>query len=164
MAAPGGPYVIDGEICALDPQGRSNFELLRTRASRRRYVPGTQVTFMVFDMMVCNGTDVMRLPLVERKALLKEVLAGVGTTTVLYQSEFPADASLFEAFVMSLKLEGFLAKKRLSTYQPGPERSRDWLKIKRKGAVKPGRFERRSSGWLALLGGFHRGSCLVGGL
>jgi bifunctional non-homologous end joining protein LigD len=55
--------------------------------------------------------------------------------------DLPADAALFDQAVMPLQLEGFVAKRKASPYQPGV-RSPDWLKVKRKGAVPPERFKR----------------------
>jgi len=62
---------------------------------------------------------------------------------VLFVQHFDADASLFQRFVVAYELEGFMAKRRDSPYQPGV-RSPDWKKIKRKGAVEPQRFKQRA--------------------
>jgi ATP-dependent DNA ligase len=128
---PGGHWVVDGELCVLDSSGRSDFDRMQERASRRRWVPGMQVTFMVFDLLVREGRSVMRLPLLERKALLKEALGTAGNTTVLYQSELPAKSELVHEIAEPLGLEGFMAKKADSLYAPG-ERSENWRKIKTK--------------------------------
>jgi bifunctional non-homologous end joining protein LigD len=73
----------------------------------------------------------MDLPLEERKAMLQELVAPVQDHLVFVGS-LPAEADLFEQAVMGAQLEGFVAKRRSSTYTPGV-RSRDWLKIKRPG-------------------------------
>jgi bifunctional non-homologous end joining protein LigD len=53
---PGGSHVIDGEVCALRPDGTSDFNLLQARARRRRPYPGgPQVTLMAFDLLVHDG-------------------------------------------------------------------------------------------------------------
>lgn len=140
---PGGPYVVDGEACVLDDMGRSDFERLQVRARRRRWYAGCdQVTLLVFDLLVDGGRSIMNLPLVERRSRLAKLLKGVPKAAVLFMGELPADAALYEEVVLPLKLEGFMAKRRASTYQQGPERSRDWLKIKRPGHVPPERFKR----------------------
>ncbi|GAB3644749.1 ATP-dependent DNA ligase [Ramlibacter alkalitolerans] len=139
---PGGPYVVDGEAAVLDDLGRSDFERLHARARRRRWVAGAPVTLCAFDLLVDNGENVMGLPLAERKERLARVLRNVPQTSVLLVLDLPAEARLFQEFVLGLELEGFMAKKRVSTYQQGT-RSADWLKIKRPGAVPPQRFERR---------------------
>jgi bifunctional non-homologous end joining protein LigD len=139
---PGGPYIVDGEACVLDDLGRSNFNRLQDRARRRRWYAGCdQVTLCVFDLLVDSGRNIMSLPLVERKARLAKLLAGLQKAAVLMVGDLPADAALFDQAVMPLLLEGFVAKRKASTYQPGV-RSPDWLKVKRRGAVPPERFKR----------------------
>jgi bifunctional non-homologous end joining protein LigD len=83
----------------------------------------------------------MGLSLVERKTRLAGLLAAVPKAAVLKVGDLPADAALFDQAVMPLLLEGFLAKRKASTYQPGV-RSPGWLNVKRKGAVPPERFKR----------------------
>jgi bifunctional non-homologous end joining protein LigD len=129
---PSGPHVIDGEACVLDDIGRSDFERLQARARRRRWVPGAdQVTFCAFDLLYLDGRNVMTLPLVARKAMLQELLQPLHGRLVIV-GDFPAEAGLFEQAVVAARLEGFVAKRLASPYQPGI-RSRDWLKIKRPG-------------------------------
>lgn len=136
----GGPHVIDGEVCVLRPDGTSDFNLLQERAGHRRNYPGaSQVTFCAFDLLVVDGRRIIDLPLVERKALLHQLLKPVlpedesKAGTILFVKDLPADAKLFQAMVAAgLKIEGVMAKRRASTYKPGV-RSHDWLKIKRPG-------------------------------
>lgn len=128
---PGGPWVVDGELCVLDASGRSDFERMQERGARRKWVAGQQVTFIVFDLLVKEGGSVMHLPLMQRKAMLQEALAEAGKTTVLYQGEFPAQEELLQEIVEPLGLEGFMAKRMDSPYRPGV-RSDDWRKIKSK--------------------------------
>lgn len=136
----GGPHVLDGEACVLDELGRSNFDCLHARAAHRRWYAGCDpVTFCAFDLLFENGRNIMGLPLVERKARLERLLVGV--PGVLVVRDLPAEADLFNHAVEPLLLQGFVAKRRVSIYTPGV-RSRDWLKIKRKGAVPPERFGR----------------------
>ncbi|MDP3761522.1 MAG: hypothetical protein Q8R01_13500 [Ramlibacter sp.] len=127
-----GAHVIDGEACVLDDQGLSDFNRLQTRARHRRWYPGCDpVTLCSFDILVHRGQPVMGLPLLERKALLQELLADV--PGVLFVKDLPADSGLFKAMELAgLKIEGVVAKRKASTYQPGV-RSPDWLKIKRPG-------------------------------
>jgi len=130
---PRGPHVVDGEACVLDDLGRADFNLMQARARRRRWYKGCDpVTLLAFDLLVHDGHSIMELPLVERKARLARLFAGVPPQSILVLGELPADAALFQQFVLPLGLEGFVAKRRASTYQPGM-RSRDWLKIKRPG-------------------------------
>jgi len=73
----------------------------------------------------------MNLPLITRKVMLRELLEPPGRR-IITVGEFAADAALFNSIEIGTKLEGFVAKKRDSIYQPGVK-SRDWLKMKRAG-------------------------------
>lgn len=129
----------------LDEHGRSQFWPMKERASRRRWYEGAPLcTYMAFDITMYDGKDVMGLPLMMRKELLSQLLAPLPKRGVLFVQDFDADASLFPRFVLAYELEGFVAKRRDSPYQPGV-RSPDWKKIKRKSAVEPQRFKRRDS-------------------
>ncbi|MDR6539785.1 hypothetical protein [Variovorax soli] len=136
-----GPHVTDGEIVVLDDIGRSDFDRLQTRALRRRLLPGADwVVYCAFDVLVLDGEPVMALPLVERKALLVPLLAEAGS--VLPVGHFEGDGrTLFDHAVLPLKLEGLVAKRLTSTYQPGV-RSSDWVKVKRENAIPAQRFKR----------------------
>jgi bifunctional non-homologous end joining protein LigD len=131
---PGGPHVIDGEACVLRPDGTSDFNEFQQRARRRRWYPGAPlVTLCVFDLLVYNGQSVMERPLIERKALLKDLVSPAPKSRILFVGDLPADAKLFEAMVAAgLQFEGVVAKRKDSIYTPGV-RSPHWLKIKRPG-------------------------------
>jgi bifunctional non-homologous end joining protein LigD len=139
---PGGPHVIDGEVCVLDEIGRSNFDRLQDRARRRRWYAGCdRVVFCAFDLLAHEGRSTIGLPVEERKRQLSKLLTA-RPASVLYVGHFPADhgANLY-AQAHALKLEGIVAKRTGSLYQPG-ERSADWIKCKVPGAVPPERFKR----------------------
>lgn len=136
---PAGSHVIDGEVCVLDDLGRSDFNRLQDRSRRRRWYDGCDaVTYCAFDLLFEDGRNIMGLPLVERRARLAKLLAGVAG--VLLVRELPAHADVFPQTVEPLLLQGFVAKRRHSFYQPGV-RSPDWVKVKRRGAVPPERFK-----------------------
>jgi bifunctional non-homologous end joining protein LigD len=123
--------VFDGEIVVMDDIGRSDFNRLQERARRKRWYEGCPpVAYCVFDILYADGKNVMSLPLARRKVMLEEVLQPL-KGRILVVGEFPAEESLFAQVVEGLKLEGFVAKKRDSTYQPGVT-SNDWRKVKRK--------------------------------
>jgi bifunctional non-homologous end joining protein LigD len=97
---PGGPHVIDGEVCVLRPDGTSDFNLLQARARRRKPYPGgPQVTLMAFDILLNDGQPVIHRPLGERKALLEQLLKGVPPVWVLFVKDLPADVAVFQAMV-----------------------------------------------------------------
>ncbi|MDM0053559.1 RNA ligase family protein [Variovorax sp. J22R115] len=131
----GGPYIIDGEVCVFDGAGRSDFDRLQARASRRRCVEGADlVGYAVFDLLVNHGVNVTMLTLMQRKAMLGELLDPC-PDNVLAVGHFDSDIDrVFNEAVMQLNLEGLVAKRMNSVYLPGV-RTRDWVKVKRPGAV-----------------------------
>jgi bifunctional non-homologous end joining protein LigD len=120
--------VLDGEVVAIDPGGRPSFEALQQRmagrAGRRR---GAPVTYLVFDLLWLDGRLLTGLPYRERRRLLEELeVAGGAWQTV---ASFPGAGSALLAATRQQGLEGVVAKRLASTYQPG-RRTRSWLKTK----------------------------------
>jgi len=127
--------VLDGEIVALDARGRPDFGLLQTRmkltyraeidAARR----ATPVRLMLFDLLELDGTDLTGLEYRQRRELLGKAVDEAEDGHV--QVPPALDATLEEAVEASrqLGLEGILAKRLVSDYQPGA-RSASWVKIK----------------------------------
>ena len=124
--------VIDGEIVALDEQGRPSFSLMQQRTGfqpgkpRRPGRAGVPVVYYAFDLVYLDGYDLHRVALEKRKELLQSILK---TGDVVRFSDHYAEKGrdLFQAAAHN-GLEGILAKRRASLYQE--DRSRDWLKIK----------------------------------
>src|SRR5581483_7226618 len=115
--------VVDGEIVALDESGRPAFQALQHRSSH----PHHQIVFYAFDVLNVDGRDVMSEAIEKRRALLPRL---VGKNPVIRVSDdLPGSASHVLEAVRSLGLEGVIAKRRGSLYQPG-ERSNDWRKLK----------------------------------
>jgi bifunctional non-homologous end joining protein LigD len=139
----GGPHIVDGEVCVLDDLGRSDFDRLKDRASRRRWIEGCDpVVYCMFDLIAQGGRDVTGLPLHERKARLERLFTPRPRSALLVVTAIPEEGEAFFRQAVELELEGLTAKRRDSIYRPG-ERSSDWRKIKRKGAVPAERFRRR---------------------
>jgi bifunctional non-homologous end joining protein LigD len=138
----GGPYIVDGEVCVFDEMGRSDFDRLQTRALRRKFIEGgDHVGYAVFDVMAHHGINVCSMTLLQRKAILAELLDPC-PDNVLAVGHFDEQIErIFNDAVLGLKLEGLVAKRMDSFYLPGM-RTRDWVKVKRKGAVPAERFKR----------------------
>jgi ATP-dependent DNA ligase len=97
--------VVDGEVVALDDSGRPNFNLLaqfRSGASRIHY--------FIFDLLVCNDRDLTKLPLSERRDLMKSVL-GLRSPRVRIAEQFEVTASDMLAAVRQQQLEGVIGKR-----------------------------------------------------
>ena len=114
--------VVDGEIVALDAQGRPSFQALQHRGSH----PGHQIVFYAFDLLHLDGKDLTGQPLLKRRARLARVLEGSG---LLPSEELPGTAAAIVEAVRGLGLEGVIAKRKDSLYEPG-ERSDAWQKLK----------------------------------
>jgi bifunctional non-homologous end joining protein LigD len=139
----GGPHVLDGEVCVLDEFGRTDFNQLHARARQRGLKPGSPlVVYCVFDILVHRGRAVMSAPLEERQQRLAELLAASAAPahTLLVTGVQGQGKWLYQQ-AQALRLEGIVAKRLGSPYRPG-ERSADWLKVKRPGAVVAGSFHR----------------------
>jgi bifunctional non-homologous end joining protein LigD len=124
--------ILDGEIAALDEQGRASFSLMQQRTGirsggrRTAGRPDVPIVYYVFDLLYADGYDLRRIALEERKQALVRI---VSTNEFVRHSEhFPERGiALFEA-AKQQGLEGILAKRRDSHYEE--RRSREWLKIK----------------------------------
>jgi len=123
--------VLDGEVVALDEQGRASFSLMQQRTGiqpggrrgpARHDIP---VLYYVFDVLYADGYDLRRVQLEQRKAVLRQLLRD--DSPVRYSDHFAQGIQLFEA-AKQKGLEGIVAKCRASLYEE--RRSREWLKIK----------------------------------
>lgn len=125
--------VLDGEVVALDREGRSSFQRLQRRMHVRderhaqRLRTSTPVTYMVFDLLAIDGESLVDRPLAQRLARLDEVLVP-GESVQRSEGVAETGAAMFDA-AASHGLEGLIAKRLASPYRPG-KRSRDWLKLK----------------------------------
>jgi bifunctional non-homologous end joining protein LigD len=116
--------VIDGEVCALDEQGRSSFSAMQQGK------PGTPIVYYVFDLLEVEGQPLLDRPLEERHARLERLLDRRHRAIRLSESFDDGQALL--AAARDQGLEGVIAKRADSLYQPG-KRGREWLKIKTHG-------------------------------
>jgi bifunctional non-homologous end joining protein LigD len=117
--------VLDGEVAVLDQQGRSRFQLLQnaqTESGRASMV------FYLFDLLHLNGKWVVQESLVERKRRLAELIQGM-PPILQFSKEFNGPAEPLLEKIAELGMEGLIAKKSTSAYEPGL-RSGAWVKIK----------------------------------
>lgn len=148
--------LLDGEVVVLDDSGRPNFQWLQVWHRERR----GQLVYCVFDLLHLDGHDLTGLPLLTRKQLLQELIAGVPGLTLSEHVEH--DGKAFFRAAAEAGLEGIVAKKANSHYRVGV-RSRDWLKLKARqrqevviGGFTQGRGSRQYFGSL-LLGVYDQG-------
>ena len=143
--------VIDGELVVLDETGRPSFQALQNRSLYAE----DRIKFYAFDLLHLDGQDLTQESLELRRTFLESALQ----SSQLYISGFlpgkPAD--IVEA-IRRLGLEGVIAKRKGSVYEPG-ERSGDWVKLRLDLAQEfvVGGFTPGGIGFDALLVGYYQG-------
>jgi bifunctional non-homologous end joining protein LigD len=118
--------LIDGEIVSEDENGVASFSLLQQDLKDGRY---DRMTFYAFDLLHLDGRDLMPAPLLERKAVLQQLMSSLPWGMPLRFSEhFTVSGSVLLEHACRLSLEGILSKRSTAPYRPG--RNRDWIKTK----------------------------------
>jgi bifunctional non-homologous end joining protein LigD len=112
--------IIDGEIVALDQNGRPSFNLLQGLGEPQAIV------LYAFDLLMLRGKDVRERPLDERREQLRQVIPTL-PDTIRYSETFNVPLSELMRAVRKHQLEGIVAKRAGSQYRSG-ERSADWVK------------------------------------
>jgi bifunctional non-homologous end joining protein LigD len=160
--------VVDGEVVALDPEGMPSFGLLQERlgvkfgqggihrAKRESPEPDAlppvpaPLVYQAFDLLYLDGLSLLKVPLEERKRLLRSVLRD--GPHVRYATHVERSGIAFMAAAAARDLEGIMAKDRRSTYEPG-RRVATWLKLKHRpeqefviGGYLPGEGNARDLG------------------
>lgn len=156
------PAVLDGEIVALDAQGRPSFPLLQKRmnlAQAREITheaARTPVQLYLFDVLEADGRDVTGLPLAERREILEHLAADAAAVVVVPPVFDDVEAAL--AASGRFGLEGIVVKDAGSPYRRG-ERSDRWLKVKHSrtqevviGGIRPGKGNRSGTIGSLLVG------------
>jgi DNA ligase D-like protein (predicted ligase) len=131
--------VVDGEILALDETGRPDFNLLqhsRSHASRIRY--------FLFDLLIYQRRDLTQLPFIERREILKSVIK-FQSPRIRISEYFETSAEPMLQSAREEGLEGVVAKRKSSRYEPG-KRSGAWSKF------------RLNSGQELIIGGYVPGA------
>ncbi len=129
LSVKGPDLLIDGEIVAFKG-GQTSFERLQQRmqirdAERARRSP-VAIYYYIFDLLELAGEDVRPLPLLERKARLREAVAFHGD--LRYSTYRRGDGETAFRSACRRGWEGVIAKRASSPYVA--TRSRDWLKLK----------------------------------
>lgn len=115
--------ILDGEVVVLGESGTANFGSLQNWRSEA----DGDLVYYVFDILWYQGHDLTELALLERKAILKEILPK--NNSILVSEHFETSGIQFLEEAKKLGLEGIMAKRKESRYHTH-NRSKDWLKIK----------------------------------
>jgi bifunctional non-homologous end joining protein LigD len=114
--------LLDGEVCAVLPDGRTSFHALQYfRAGHAHLV------YFVFDALWLRGVDLRALPCEERKARVQKAIAGKHDR-VVYVDHVLGDGPTVLAHACKVRAEGIISKLRTAPYEE--RRSRAWLKVK----------------------------------
>jgi bifunctional non-homologous end joining protein LigD len=148
--------VLDGEVVAVDAQGRPSFQVLQNRKMLGR---GWSIVYYAFDLLELDGGDLLAWPLHQRKAKLKEIIAG---TQVRYSAELEAPADALIETVRRAGLEGVIAKNRHSPYHAG-SRVTSWVKFKLNKAQEfvIGGYKPDGDSFQSILPGYYEGKKLI---
>lgn len=111
--------VVDGEIVVPAADGTTDFSVLQNELKGR----STKIVLVAFDLLYLNGRDLRKLPLHQRKAELKKIIAG---TDIQFSESFEIDGQAMIDHACEVGLEGVVSKVRDSAYPTG--RSNDWVK------------------------------------
>jgi bifunctional non-homologous end joining protein LigD len=149
--------LLDGEVAALLPDGRTSFQALQNA-----FAAGARpaLAYFVFDLLFLDGEDLSGRPLLERKATLERLL-GAGRGIVRYAPHVVGGGPRVYREAVKLRLEGIVSKRADAPYRPG--RNASWLKVKSflrqelviGGFTEPAGAARDGIG--ALLVGVHEG-------
>ena len=124
---PGFDVVLDGEVVAIDPTGRTDFTML---ASRRHRDGEYTLKYFVFDVLELNGTDLTGSSWERRRAVLDELTPMLTASSIAdVPPLLPGPGSAAAEHARANGWEGVVAKRRGSSYQSG-RRSPDWRKHK----------------------------------
>jgi bifunctional non-homologous end joining protein LigD len=128
--------IVDGELCYLKPDGRSDFQLLQNTLGMRggkgrmpkQPIEHRNLVYYVFDLLFENGEDLRGLPLSERKQRLAALMKTTHSAVLRYSEDLEGDARTILTQACKLGLEGIIGKKTDAPYREG--RGRDWIKLK----------------------------------
>lgn len=153
--------IIDGEVAALDANGAPDFAALQAALSDGNV---DDLVLFAFDLLYLVDTDVRKLPLRERKTLLKKLLDSQrlrANSLIRYVDHFEAPANAVLESACRMNLEGIISKRIDAPYRSG--RIGDWTKAKCRAGheVVIGGWTREAGQLRSLLVGVHRNSHLV---
>jgi bifunctional non-homologous end joining protein LigD len=119
LTLPAHSAIIDGELVACDIEGKPDFKALMSW--------NANVCVWCFDLLAQDGRDVRQVPLVERRAILRDLLIGTGDDTLRFSEEFADPVKLLQVSER-MGLVGIVSKRAEQAYISG--RNPGWVKVK----------------------------------
>lgn len=151
--------MLDGEICALNKEGSSDFGLLQNALSDHKT---GGLIFYLFDCLFAQGQDLRKEPLGERKRVLEQLLKHArGSKRLKYVPHFAQSGEAMLTAACKMNLEGVISKKLDAPYFSG--RGDSWIKSKCRGGqeVVIGAWRGTDTTLRSLLVGVHKGDDFV---
>ncbi|MBV8585503.1 MAG: non-homologous end-joining DNA ligase [Verrucomicrobia bacterium] len=149
--------ILDGEVVALDSNGIPRFQLLQRWQKR----PTAPLVYYLFDVLWSEGNDYTSQNVLKRRERLAQIISPVDGIQV--GTWVPTRGQDLFSVAKEKGLEGIVAKRIASTYQPG-QRTKDWLKIKSRsqqefvvGGFTEGKGSRQRTFGALLLGAYRNG-------
>jgi bifunctional non-homologous end joining protein LigD len=105
---------LDGELCGVGDDGLPSFAETQAATDGAR---GARLVFYVFNLLHIDGRDMARLPLIERKALLEPIVAGI--PGLQFNDHEAGDGELVRRHACALGFEGIVSKRSSAPYAPG---------------------------------------------
>jgi DNA ligase D-like protein (predicted ligase) len=116
--------LVDGEIVALDENGRVSFNLLQHHRSKAQ-----ALLFYVFDVLAYRGRSLMREPLERRREVLTEAFKEIKDAPIALSESLDAGVDELLQVAKEFGFEGIVAKRKDSVYESG-KRTGAWVKYK----------------------------------
>jgi len=144
--------VIDGEVVALNESGQPDFNLLQHYRAR-----ASHIHYFIFDLLVYKNRDLTRLPLIERREIMKSGLKFDSPRIRIVES-FETTAENMLNATRAQGLEGVVAKRKDSQYEAG-KRSGSWVKYRLNSGQELviGGYIPGAHGVDAIIVGYYRG-------
>jgi bifunctional non-homologous end joining protein LigD len=149
-----GSAIIDGEVVVPAEDGTTDFSVLQNELKGR----SKKIVMVAFDLLYLNGYDLRRLPLFERKALLKKIIS---KTDIQFSKSFEIDGREMYKHACMTGLEGVVSKVRDSEYVSG--RVNDWVKetCAQRETLAIAGFALDGKKWDGIYLGRHKGKELI---
>jgi bifunctional non-homologous end joining protein LigD len=143
-------------VVAIDESSRPNFNLLQSFRSE-----ASRIHYFIFDMLICDNRDLTRLPLSERRQLMKSLLK-LRSPRIRISDQFDVSGNDMLAAVRQQRLEGVIGKRKDSLYEPG-KRTGAWIKyrVNQGQELVIGGYIPGPHGFDSLIVGFYRGQDLI---
>ena len=115
--------ILDGEVVILDKDGKSNFQLLQNAIGEKH-----PFKYYIFDLLYYDRYDLRKLPLIDRKHILKQIYDATESDILLYSNHIIGSGSQVFKNACEMALEGIISKQIHSIYEE--KRTKTWLKVK----------------------------------